>query len=392
MEQKRIYNFDEFFLALYQVPIIKREPPAFLIELRLKLSIVFASGLFIQMLSFLSTILKYYFHDLDLKLNELSECLAVFVGIWIVIYREFTFIMKKTRIRNFLKTLEVIFPKNYKDQQTYRLDNYAKEIMGKNKTIRLAILNATLFILLIPICKSIFFWVVSEDNNYQFLYPFVVWNPFGTSSYLGYAVVYCFQAATIFGGSYSWLKEDIIIATSTAQLCMHYRYLGEELSKLDARQGERTNRQLARLVRFQYNLDSICNEMNEIYSFSNFMTFAFTNICGCMFLFSLANSNDLFKTPVFVVDIFALMMSVYLRCSMGIKLFDASSNLLYSIYDHNWYEGTPKYRKMVLIMMIKANRPQTLQAFKMKTVSMEYFKEIIVSTYEIFMFLYNVTK
>ncbi|XP_055852009.1 odorant receptor 88a-like [Episyrphus balteatus] len=215
---------------------------------------------------------------------------------------------------------------------------------------------------------------------------------FGNSSFISYAVIYCSEVATVYGGAYIYFKDDVIIATSIAQLCMHYLYLGETLSKLDARQEEESNKKLGKLIRFQYRLDSICNDINEIYSYGNFFAFTCVRIYACLFLFALINSNDLVKTPTFALQLFLLFLSVYFRCSLGMNLFEASSKLLFSIYDQNWYEGTPKYRKTILIMMIKANRPMQLQASKLKTVSMEYFKEIIVSTYEIFMFLYNFTK
>ena len=57
----------------------------------------------------------------------------------------------------------------------------------------------------------------------------------------------------------------------------------------------------------------------------------------------------------------------------------ASLRIADSAYENSWYDGSQSYKKMILYIMMRAQKPFNLKAYKFHTLSLESFTDVSAS-------------
>ncbi|XP_025265501.1 odorant receptor 13a-like [Camponotus floridanus] len=103
-------------------------------------------------------------------------------------------------------------------------------------------------------------------------------------------------------------------------------------------------------------------------------------IIGVMSLSALQATIDSL-TPELVLRhggyITAQLLHLYIACWLGQQVIDHSSRVYTSIYRGEWYESSPKSRKLLNVMMLRSTLPCTLTVGKIMVLSLPSFSAIV---------------
>jgi len=71
-----------------------------------------------------------------------------------------------------------------------------------------------------------------------------------------------------------------------------------------------------------------------------------------------------------------MLYYLYLRYFNGIICFFQSDKVLPAAFYNNWYEGDLAYRKMLLILMMRATKPYVWRTYKLAPVSITTYMAV----------------
>ncbi|XP_030558007.1 odorant receptor 49a [Drosophila novamexicana] len=182
------------------------------------------------------------------------------------------------------------------------------------------------------------------------------------------------------------LGTDIWMMCLCGQLCMHFAHLGRQL------EAYRPNRHhqledcefLVSIVRKHQLLFTLHMELDNIFgmlmAYNLFSTA--TTLCCVAFYSILQGLNR--EGFGFLLFFFSCSAQFYMVCYYGQLLIDLSQSIALAAYIHTWYEGSPTYRKYLLLIMQRAQRPVMLSAKGVIIISLVTFTNLMNMTYRFF--------
>lgn len=124
-------------------------------------------------------------------------------------------------------------------------------------------------------------------------------------------------------------------------------------------------------------------------------------ICCIGLLMLLGGLEVIIKSVIFLG---ACLLQVWIICHIGQMLIDSvwlilrsfviikrfapqSEGVAKAVYNQQWFTGSVAYRRQLLIIMMRAQRPATIRPPTFKPSSMELFMEFLSNTYRFFCLL-----
>ncbi|KAL7737098.1 hypothetical protein ACLKA6_005315 [Drosophila palustris] len=182
------------------------------------------------------------------------------------------------------------------------------------------------------------------------------------------------------------LGTDIWMMCHSAQLCMHFSYLGRQLAEYKpSREKEQEDLEfLVNLVRRHEQLFILHKELNDIFGIMlayNLFSTA-TTLCCVVFYTILQGLNR--EGIGFLLFFLSTSAQFYMVSYYGQLLIDLSEHIALAAYTQNWYNASINYRKHLLLIMQRAQRPVELSAKGVIIISRETFKRMMNITYYYF--------
>ncbi|KAH8372178.1 hypothetical protein KR093_010452, partial [Drosophila rubida] len=174
------------------------------------------------------------------------------------------------------------------------------------------------------------------------------------------------------------LGTDAWMMCHSGQLCMHFAHLGRQLAEYrPQRQREQENCEfLVSFVRRHQRLFELHRELNDIFgillAYNLFSTA--TTLCCVVFYTILQGLNR--EGIGFLLFFFSSSAQFYMVSYYGQQLIDLSQSIALAAYTHNWYDASIKYRKYLLLIMQRAQRPAELSAKGVIIISLDTFKRV----------------
>ncbi|XP_060655294.1 odorant receptor 49a [Drosophila nasuta] len=182
------------------------------------------------------------------------------------------------------------------------------------------------------------------------------------------------------------LGTDVWMMCHSAQICMHFSNLGRQLAEYtpQRQRAEEDCEFLVNFVRRHQRLFDLQKELNDIFGILlayNLFSTAST-LCCVIFYTILQGLNR--EGIGFMLFFFSSSAQFFMVSYYGQQLIDWSQNIAMAAYTHNWYDASVKYRRYLLMIMQRAQRPAELSAKGVIIISLDTFKKMIGITYQFF--------
>ncbi|KAG5669259.1 hypothetical protein PVAND_017150 [Polypedilum vanderplanki] len=246
---------------------------------------------------------------------------------------------------------------------------------------------------LMPFLHQLYGWLSSKEIAWVHVFainlPFDTMHPFFYWPKLSYEVWFLAYCGFIFIGT------DIIYATLVHLVTMELNNLAQIISEIDWDDEDEEGEKKAidemkklsgihqQLIEASDELDDICSILLFVNAFS-----CLSMLCTDAFL--AASGEGQYFIVKFIIPAIAIPWHFFFQCHFGDALIDASLRVADGVYKSAWYKASPKYRKLALLIMMRAQKAQKITGWKFIDINMETFYWIIQTTYSYYSFLTGV--
>ncbi|KAG5669087.1 hypothetical protein PVAND_016985 [Polypedilum vanderplanki] len=288
--------------------------------------------------------------------------------------------------------LEEFFPKSGIDQKTFNIEKHRNKIKKFGSIINGIYLSMVIDFILIPVMYKLYGWISSYQVDWvpvhTILFPFDQKSPFVFWS-LHFLYVWTASANLL-----TFNVTDLFFASMTNVLSMEFKILAQIIGDIDLNDDEKTEesaiKELKTFVDVHEEFNQIALELDNIFAFLLFVNVfaSISFLCVYVFLFFFGISYYLL-TKYFVCFI-GVFIQVYVYCYFGDRLAESSNGVANGVYNSAWYKASPKYRKMAMMIMKRAQREQKIRAWKFADINLNTFYWIITTAYSYYSFLVGV--
>nr|XP_036671880.1 putative odorant receptor 69a isoform X1 [Drosophila suzukii] len=312
--------------------------------------------------------------------TEISEMCGSLMLIVVGFSNFYALIKNRSQIEEVFKDLQEIYPlagdRHYRCQHYYDMAMLIMKGEFMFYVVFYAYYNSAPLMLLL--------WEhLQEDQDLSFrtqtntLFP---WKVHGSA--LGFSVAILTLAMMSFVGVGFSIATQNIVCIFTFQLKLHYDGMASQLLSLDARQ-PRAHEQLKYLIDYHSRILHIGDQFNQILNFIFGSSMVGSTIAVCMTSVAviLLDLDSAFK---YMSGLIAFVLYNFVICYMGTAVTSASDKVLPAAFYNNWYEGDLAYRKMLLILMMRATKPYVWRTYKLAPVSITTYMATLKFSYQMF--------
>uniref|UniRef100_A0A1A9WBC2 Odorant receptor n=1 Tax=Glossina brevipalpis TaxID=37001 RepID=A0A1A9WBC2_9MUSC len=145
-------------------------------------------------------------------------------------------------------------------------------------------------------------------------------------------------------------------------------------------------RRLKEIIAYRQQVYLLAKKLNEAFNLSIFLTDIGSAGSICFSLYLVANSDTIITTLNFSFSSFILIAFTFDYCRQGSRLAEASGRLQTVLYNQQWYEASPQYRRLMLNLLQYAHKPFILNGFNLFNLDMTHFQSVMGIAYRLFAF------
>ncbi|KAG5670830.1 hypothetical protein PVAND_001065 [Polypedilum vanderplanki] len=163
------------------------------------------------------------------------------------------------------------------------------------------------------------------------------------------------------------------VCSLTCVTAMEFDVLAQKLSQIDRENDLNAEKKLKEIIDDYNELTDITDEIEEIFS-SVLLINIFSGIfmlCTCVFI--AFTPIRLYLMIKYIITLPSLLAFVFCICFFGEQLQTSSTRVADEAYNCNWYGKNLKFRKMILLTMLRAQQAQKLTGMKFMDVGLPVF-------------------
>uniref|UniRef100_A0A8D8AJS1 Odorant receptor n=1 Tax=Culex pipiens TaxID=7175 RepID=A0A8D8AJS1_CULPI len=240
----------------------------------------------------------------------------------------------------------------------------------------------------LPIAEMIYHYALTGRWVRQL--PFLIWWPFDPLSGNKYFLVYPLYIVIGFSGIIIHMAFDCLFCILTAHICMNFRILEHDFENLKSSSDiNETSESVRILVEKHQRLDKFKEAVDGIFRFTLCYNFFVSSIIICIqgFMVTAASGYTLIKFALFLAS---FLVELFLLCFYGQDVSESSSKVAQAAYNCSWYNESKKFRQLILQIIMKAQRPLVLMAWKFWPVDIVTFCGILKASWSYFTLLRTV--
>ncbi|KAJ8721370.1 hypothetical protein PYW07_002145 [Mythimna separata] len=230
----------------------------------------------------------------------------------------------------------------------------------------------------------------------QYLYPFDGWYPFDKQQW--YNTAYIWESFMTTVVIFIFVFINILHISFTRYICMELKILGNTMEGLitdddvvkikGGKETEQTHYKIKTKLKFiiskhQY-LAKIISDLDNVLGDGMFLTYAFGSVFICLTAFTATVVDDLYKSMRYFSFFCSLLLEVFIQCIMGQLLSDHSNKLEKAIYFADWVYADSDTKKMLLIFLMRVQKPFEFSAKGYLNMNLEAFSGICSLSYQFF--------
>ncbi|KAH8358856.1 hypothetical protein KR093_002896 [Drosophila rubida] len=226
-------------------------------------------------------------------------------------------------------------------------------------------------------------------RTFQRMLPYYCWTPWDWSTNWSYYAMYFSQnlaGQTCVSGQ---LAADMFMCALVTLLVMHFKRLATQIEQHVA--GRLSPDQdlifLQRSIIYHQRLLLLCEDVNQIFGISLFCNFASSSFIICFMIFQITIGGSIDTLVMLAFFLFCSMVQVFMIGSFAQRLINASEHIGQAVYNHDWFGGEVRYRKMLILIIKRAQRPSYLKATIFLNVSLITVTDLLQLSYKFFALL-----
>ncbi|XP_067612682.1 putative odorant receptor 85d [Eurosta solidaginis] len=291
-------------------------------------------------------------------------------------------------IQVLINKLYEMYPKCAKDQIAYNLEDYLKNY---KRLARLEVLSYTFTAWSYncqPILRFFIYKLWLQQLDVARDVPFYCWVPFEWRDNWLYYPLYISQAMAAQSCLSVFLGNDLLMCAAIQQLVIHFRKIVHDLNEYKVSGASTSARKdlkfLGSIVsRHQYTLE-LCELINEIFGVTIFISFSSTSFIICFLAFQYSVGVPFDAMVMLFSYMICSMSQIYMICSYGQELITTSEDVGHAVYNHDWHNADKSYKKMLAVIIQRAQKPATLRGTYLLNVSMATMTDLLQLSYKFF--------
>ncbi|KAG5673085.1 hypothetical protein PVAND_003160 [Polypedilum vanderplanki] len=166
---------------------------------------------------------------------------------------------------------------------------------------------------------------------------------------------------------------DAFFCSLVCVTSMEFDVLAQKLGQIDPKTDENADKKLGEIIDGYNELTDIANELEDIFS-----PLLLAHVFGVIFMlcagvFSLFVPMNIYLIIKVIPFIGLMFIQHFCICFYGEQLQISSMRVADEAYNCNWYGKNLKFRKMILLTMLRAQNPQKLTGKNFMDIGMPVF-------------------
>ncbi|XP_013175463.1 PREDICTED: putative odorant receptor 92a [Papilio xuthus] len=242
--------------------------------------------------------------------------------------------------------------------------------------------------------------VLGEDLHY--LYPFDGWYPFDKVKW--YWGAYIWESTMTALVVCVYLFSNMMQATYILFICMELKILGHSLEELIStedvttlKKGRHLNDihktvlyQLKIIIRRHHRLATISASLDKVLGDAMLLNYSLGAIFICLTAYTFTVVEDFYQSVRYFSFFMSLLVESFNQCIVGQVLSDHSEDLTESIYSADWPNASQEVKKIMLMFMMRTQKPFKLTANGYLVMNLNTFSAICSTSYQFFNLLRTV--
>ncbi|XP_022124999.2 odorant receptor 13a-like [Pieris rapae] len=230
----------------------------------------------------------------------------------------------------------------------------------------------------------------------EYLYPIEVWYPFDKIKF--YIAAYVWESCMTAVVVSLYAITNIIHSTYIIFTCMELRILGNCLEELISDEDvdnitkgvnidEIYKRSLKRIKMIISRHDVLAKQiaaLDTILGDAMIINYSLGAVFICLTAFTSTVVSNFYKRVRYSFMCLSLLVECFNQCFMGQIISDSSKNLTNSIYSSNWPYASPETKTIMLMFIMRTQKPFELTAKGYTVMNMHTFSRICSTSFQLF--------
>nr|CBW30704.1 odorant receptor [Drosophila pseudoobscura pseudoobscura]CBW30705.1 odorant receptor [Drosophila pseudoobscura pseudoobscura]CBW30706.1 odorant receptor [Drosophila pseudoobscura pseudoobscura] len=300
-------------------------------------------------------------------------------------------LLQKQKLTNLVRQMESVFPPaRQKEQEEYDVRRYLRRCLRYTKGFGGLYMTLVITYNLFAICQySIQKWILHSPHAKQSV-PYVPLTPWTWQDNWKFYPTYLSQSMAGYTATCGHISADLMIFAVAIQVIMHFDRLAKSLTEFTVRAqseedgAEKDLKKLQELIAYHNKILGLTDVMNEVFGLALLLNFlaSSTLVCFVGFQISIGISPEMLAKLILIL--ISANSEIYLICNFSQMLIDASGSICYAVYDMNWSEADPRFRKMLIVLALRAQKPVCLTATVFLDISIETMSIFLRMSYKFF--------
>nr|XP_034827087.1 putative odorant receptor 92a [Maniola hyperantus] len=230
----------------------------------------------------------------------------------------------------------------------------------------------------------------------EYLYPYDAWYPFDKVQW--YAAAYLwesFMTATVIA---VFTIADVIHVSYVGFICMELKILGNCLEEIlsphdveEMRKGHnvseihRTVVRKLKVIIVKHNfLAKTSSKLDKVLGDAMLLNYSLGAIFICLTAFTFTVIDVTYKRIRYFLMFMSLVIEIFNNCLLGQVLSDHSKSLTEAIYFSDWPNASPETKKLMLMFMVRAQKPFQLTGNGYIVMNMNSYSSICSTSYQLY--------
>ncbi|KAH8271358.1 hypothetical protein KR018_007645 [Drosophila ironensis] len=283
-------------------------------------------------------------------------------------------VLQANAIRTLNKKLADIYPKSMLKRRFYRVNEHYW-----SRTFLFLIIfyvASSAMVVIGPILQSFWSYLVYKEFSYMHCYPYFIFDPEKHSVwiYVGIHVAEWLHSTQMV---ISNIGADIWLICFETQICLHFRTMIRRLEDYQpTRDNDVADRQfLAQIVDKHNYLVNLQKDLNGIFGGSLLLSLLSTASVLCtVSVYTLIQGLTL-EGISYVMFLGTSVVQMYMVCYYGQQVLDLSADITQAVYSHDFQNASLAYKKDLVTIIIRSQKPVELSAMGFLPISLDTFKQ-----------------